>query len=270
MSSALTESEEREESVLGLNKQSSFILSPRGSRPPSIHAAAGGAEQGAVEHAFYTLGLGIGRWAGLFLSVTALACAGLTAGIVLRGKVDTDLFGSLVLRPKSRMQRETTYNRNRYDVGFNTASEVTNGVATRGGKDVLKRENLLQSARFWRDKDVMAIAVSDGGVTLTGHDVLSVKGGQPFRYTILDCWQEGSYDFFGSVSDLSPEAAPLEALGRAIVRPFYPAGAAVDEERITPYTYCLYMRLALLYLAGPERGNFNVPSTRVFGDHMLR
>ena len=111
-------------------------------------------------------------------------------------------------------RRETNYNVNRYDAGYASASEVTNAVADEGGKDVLTRKNLLQTARFWRDKDVLGVAVSEGGEAYSGRDVLVITAGtyQPIRYTLLDCWQEGAYDHFGSIGDLDPAAAQLEYL----------------------------------------------------------
>ena len=230
----------------------SFSVSPAGQRPRSIHGAMGGGEQGIVEHLFFTLGEGIGRYAVAFTLLTICGCAALTSGIWLRGSVDTELFNSLVLRPKSRMQRETNYNVNRYDAGYASASEVTNAVADEGGKDVLTRKNLLQTARFWRDKDVLGVAVSEGGEEYSGRDVLVITAGtyQPIRYTLLDCWQEGAYDHFGSIGDLDPAAAQLEYLAYEALAPFDAEAAAAAYAAppfVTPYAYCLYMRLVLLY-----------------------
>ena len=230
----------------------SFSVSPAGQRPRSIHGAMGGGEQGIVEHLFFTLGEGIGRYAVAFTLLTICGCAALTSGIWLRGSVDTELFNSLVLRPRSRMQRETNYNVNRYDAGYASASEVTNAVADEGGKDVLTRKNLLQTARFWRDKDVLGVAVSEGGEEYSGRDVLVITAGtyQPIRYTLLDCWQEGAYDHFGSIGDLDPAAAQLEYLAYEALAPFDAEAAAAAYAAppfVTPYAYCLYMRLVLLY-----------------------
>ncbi|KAH8065808.1 Histidine phosphatase [Aureococcus anophagefferens] len=142
--------------------------------------------------------------------------------------VDPRTHRSLPHLETSRMQRETNYNVNRYDAGYASASEVTNAVADEGGKDVLTRKNLLQSARFWRDKDVLGVAVSEGGEEYSGRDVLVITAGtyQPIRYTLLDCWQEGAYDHFGSIGDLDPAAAQLEYLAYEALAPFDAEAAA--------------------------------------------
>ena len=77
----------------------SFSVSPAGRRPRSIHGAMGGGEQGIVEHLFFTLGEGIGRYAVAFTLLTICGCAALTSGIWLRGSVDTELF-ILLRRPR--------------------------------------------------------------------------------------------------------------------------------------------------------------------------
>ena len=232
-------------------RSSSFAMSPAGQRPKSIHKAMVGGEQGVVEHLFFTLGEGIGRWALTFALLTVVGCAGLTSGVFLKGKVDTELFNSLVLRPRSRMQRETNYNVNRYDAGYASQSEVTNAVPSSGGKDVLTRKNLLQSAKFWRDKDVLGVEISHEGESYTGYDVLVLQGPQPYRFTIMDCWQEGAYDFFGTIGDLRDELVALEGLSFEAIAPFVVEGGS-PTPRITPYNYCLYVRLALVYTPTPD------------------
>ena len=69
---------------------------------------------------------------------------------------------------------------------------------------MLTRKNVKQAAAFWRNKDVMNVQVTHGGVTYTSLNMLSSTGPQPLRFTMLDCFQEGSYDWFGTLPALSP------------------------------------------------------------------
>ena len=126
----------------------SFSVSPAGRRPRSIHGAMGGGEQGIVEHLFFTLGEGIGRYAVAFTLLTICGCAALTSGIWLRGSVDTELFNSLVLRPKSRMQRETA------SCGRDDFREISAGKTMKHrdrhawqARDELQRESLRRGLR---------------------------------------------------------------------------------------------------------------------------
>ena len=70
------------------------------------------------------------------------------------------------------------------------------------------------------------------------------------KVMLLDCWQEGAYDHFGSIGDLDPAAAQLEYLAYEALAPFDAEAAAAAYAAppfVTPYAYCLYMRLVLLY-----------------------
>ena len=107
---------------------------------------------------------------------------------------------------------------------------------------MLARANLAQTINFFEDRAVLDVAVEVGGVRYEAMDVLASAGGQPLRQTLLDCFQEGAYDYFGTLAGLG--AGALSALADEMLAPF---GAEAGARQYTPYDWCLYGRLAVAY-----------------------
>ena len=107
---------------------------------------------------------------------------------------------------------------------------------------MLARANLAQTINFFEDRAVLDVAVEVGGVRYEAMDVLASAGGQPLRQTLLDCFQEGAYDYFGTLAGLG--AGALSALADEMLAPF---GEEPGARRHTPYDWCLYGRLAVAY-----------------------
>ncbi|KAJ8602463.1 hypothetical protein CTAYLR_001302 [Chrysophaeum taylorii] len=206
-------------------------------------------EKDFVERGFYNLGYAIqvAWWA--FLLGTLGVFLGLSSGME-DAKIEDDFYGYQVVKPQSRINREVSYYENRVDDGYVSGAENMFGMATRGGKNVLTRKNLKQLAGFSEDLNLEELAIEYRGTRFSGRDVLTFSGGtpQPFRYSILDCWQEGSFDFTGTVLSLNPAAAvAIESIEFAI--------GVFDEDAIltvTPYNWCLYARVSILFSAVPE------------------
>ncbi|EGB04274.1 hypothetical protein AURANDRAFT_67307 [Aureococcus anophagefferens] len=228
-------------------KRASTTFAKRGSRPQSLAAAMAGQEQGVVEHGFFVLGNIIAIYAPLILLVSLLLLSFVAAfGLFMRAEVDNALFTSLVLRPATRLNKESNYVKERFGEGWETTMEVANAIATSGGKNVLTRKNALQTANFWRDLDLGSIEIKYRNTKFNAVNVLALSGPQPFRFNILDCWQEGAYDFFGDLGtlgiqglvDLSYEATYSFAI-TDMNASYLPS--------VNPYTWCLYAPLVTLY-----------------------
>lgn len=193
---------------------------------------------------FGRLGYVVSRAPALTLFVVVAVALSLASGLFVKdGIVDGNLFDSLLLRPGTRVQRESDWVTKYEDDGYASGSEATNCRATRGGKNLLTRKNLLQNYRFWRDADVNNIRVEHRGEVYMSTNVLTYSGpAQPYRFTVLDCFQEGSYDYIGDVSSLSGSAALVVAVVNEIIAPF-----STVAPTITPYTWCLYLRFGIIY-----------------------
>eukprot|EP00632_Arachnochrysis_sp_CCMP2950_P011806 CAMPEP_0185695622 /NCGR_PEP_ID=MMETSP1164-20130828/4630_1 /TAXON_ID=1104430 /ORGANISM="Chrysoreinhardia sp, Strain CCMP2950" /LENGTH=1438 /DNA_ID=CAMNT_0028362483 /DNA_START=33 /DNA_END=4349 /DNA_ORIENTATION=+ len=176
-------------------------------------------------------------------------CWALGSGLFATTKsiVDTDLFDSLLLRPRTRVQRESDWVSDHEDEGYSSGSEATNGRATRGGKNVLTRKNLEQVANFWEGTHINDIAIEHRGVRYETFTVLALAGpSQPYRFTILDCFQEGVYDYVGDVRPLSASAGLIVNVVDEFMAPFL--GEDADSGvRVTPYNWCLYLRVGIPY-----------------------
>ncbi|MDA9173054.1 hypothetical protein N9O24_00560 [bacterium] len=243
----LEDVEEHEERRASTTKRVSTTFAKRGSRPQSLAAAMAGQEQGAVEHAFFVLGNLIATYAPLILLATLLVLSFVAAfGLFMRAEVDDAIFTSLVLRPATRLNKESSYVKERFGEGWETTLEVANAIATSGGKNVLTRKNALQTANFWRDLDLGSIEVKYRNTVFDAFNVLALSGPQPFRFNILDCWQEGAYDFFGDLGTLG-----IQAFVDLSYEATYGFGIATAGDgyapRVNPYTWCLYAPLVTLY-----------------------
>mmetsp|Transcript_14823 Transcript_14823/g.46626 ORF Transcript_14823/g.46626 Transcript_14823/m.46626 type:complete len:1421 (-) Transcript_14823:400-4662(-) len=220
------------------------------SRPAagSLSRSGSGAEvESMLTVCFGKVGAATGRFPGCSLCLVLAACWALASGMVVRDKiVNVDLFESLLLRPGTRLQRESDWVGKYEDVGYSSGSEATNGRATRGGKNVLSRKNLLQLVGFYRDARVHEIAIEHRGVRYDTSRVLTFSGvNQPYRFSVLDCFQEGVYDYEGDVTILGSSATLVLGVVDEVLGPFL----AADQTgvRLTPYNYCLYLRAAVLY-----------------------
>jgi hypothetical protein len=111
---------------------------------------AADADRGPGERAFYAFGkhvIGSKPW--IVLLVVAALFAALTTGLFVASGTDTDLFGSLVLRPGSRDDRESKNTHRHLKEGYESGSEATNARATRDGKNMLTRKNVKQAIDFY-------------------------------------------------------------------------------------------------------------------------
>jgi hypothetical protein len=147
--------DECQERRVSATKRVSTTFAKRGSRPQSLAAAMAGQEQGFVEHAFFVLGNIIATFAPLILFASLLILSFVAAfGLFMRAEVDDAIFTSLVLRPATRLNKESNYVKERFGEGWESTLEVANAIATSGGKNVLTRKNALQTANFWSDLDL--------------------------------------------------------------------------------------------------------------------
>jgi len=219
------------------------------------------AELGPAERAFHRFGWALGAKPWLVLLAVGALVAALGSGMFVASKSDTDLFGSLVLRPGSRLERESKNTKKRLEEGYDLGSEATNGRATRGGKNVLTRKNMKQAIDFFRAKDVGNVGISYRGVDYTAMDVIRLTGPQFYRHTILDCFQEGSYDFFATLDALG--AGQLAGLADEMLVPF---GGTPGGQHYTPYDWCLYARLAVVYTPVPDMDAHRFGDCRQFVD----
>ena len=180
---------------------------------------AADADRGPGERAFYWFGKNVvGKRPWLVLLVVAALFAALTTGLFVASKTDTDLFGSLVLRPGSRVDRESKNTHRKLVEGYESGSEATNARATRGGKNMLTRKNMKQAIAFYRKKNVNDVSVTHGGVTYESKDMLLHSPGQsgllqPVRFTTLDCFHRRDRD--GQGSD-DPRTVPESRFSRGL------------------------------------------------------
>jgi len=205
-------------------------------------AFAPDAERGIGESLFYRFGRGMGARPFIALLAVAALFIALIPGLFVSSRTDTDLFGSLILRPGTRLNRESKKTDWHLVEGYETQSEATNARSTKGSSNVLTRKHIVQMANFYRHKDVLDINYNRDGVRYSSLDMLRSTGPQPLRFTTLDCFQEGSYDFYApSLVAISERLAPLVQLTDAMLAPFGP------PHRLTPYDLCLYARLDVVY-----------------------
>lgn len=195
---------------------------------------------------FARLGWYLGRAPALVLVIVTAVATALASGLGSRDKmVDSDLFDSLLLRPRTRLQRESDWVKAYEDSGFSSGSEAVNARATSGGKNILTRANLLQAVNFFEDADIHGIQIEYRSVNYATADVLSFAGpSQPYRFSVLDCYQEGVYDYVGDVTPLGASASLVQSVVNELMTPFLEDGASV---RMTPYNWCLYLRVGILY-----------------------
>lgn len=158
-----------------------------------------------------------------------------------------------VVKPRSRINREVNYYTNRVDEGYVSGAETTFGVATSGGKNVLARSNLKEAWKFYRDVRLTDVAIEYRGVRYSGRDVLTFQPPtpQPYRFVLMDCWQEGSFDFEGDVMDIIPAAETAVLTMDTAVAPFSEEDQG-SELTVTPYNWCIYARIGLLFGAVPQ------------------
>lgn len=158
-----------------------------------------------------------------------------------------------VVKPRSRINREVNYYSNRVDEGYVSGAETTFGAATSGGKNVLSRSNLKETWKFYRDVKLPDLAIEYRGTRYSGRDVLTFQppAPQPYRFLVLDCWQEGSFDFEGDVLDIIPPTETAVMTMDTAVAPFV-EGDQDSELVVTPYNWCLYARIGLLFGAVPQ------------------
>jgi len=194
---------------------------------------------------FGRLGRMLAEYPWLAIVFMVAVSGALSSGWFRDNLVNKKLFESLLLRPRTRLLRETERWNERENDGYASTNEATNGQATRGGKNVLTRKNMAQVYRFFRDARVPEMEISHRGVTYTAPDVLRYGGSQPYRFTVLDCYQEGAYDYRGEdLTDLT-DAATANLLVGIVDELLAPFGQRTPS--ITPYSWCLYARLGVAY-----------------------
>ena len=199
---------------------------------------------------FGRLGCVTGRYPKSCLAVVLTSCWCLGLALwVSEDIVDTDLFGSLMLRPRTRLQREAGWVDKFRDDGYNGGGIYTNVRATRGGKNMLTRKNLLQVANFFADAQINEIKIEHRGITYDMPRMLSLAGvKQPYRFSPLDCFQEGVYDFDGDITVLGPSMNIVVSIINEFMSPFLSDNGRDNGVRVTPYNWCLYLRLGFVYL----------------------
>eukprot|EP00635_Sarcinochrysidales_sp_CCMP3193_P013522 CAMPEP_0118910582 /NCGR_PEP_ID=MMETSP1166-20130328/12657_1 /TAXON_ID=1104430 /ORGANISM="Chrysoreinhardia sp, Strain CCMP3193" /LENGTH=1419 /DNA_ID=CAMNT_0006850049 /DNA_START=89 /DNA_END=4348 /DNA_ORIENTATION=+ len=209
----------------------------------------GGQSMNGLERGFFLLGKTVGRFWYACLAATLAVYVALALGL-WDGAIEDDFFGYQVIKPRSRLQRETNYYESRVDEGYVGGSETVLAVSTESGKNVLNRKNLMQAADFLDAQNMVDIGISYRDTTITGREVLLLQPPtpQPFRFTVLDCWQEGSFDFDGTIVTINPDAQqPLDVIVYT-VEPFYTS----EIPAVTPYNYCLFARVGLLFAPIPD------------------
>ena len=75
------------------------------------------------------------------------------------------------------------------------------------------------------------------GAVLSGFSALSMAAPvAPSRYTVLDCWQEGSFDFYATLDGLLGTGTALHDYVFAVLEPFNVTGGSAALT-LTPYNW---------------------------------
>lgn len=148
--------------------------------------------------------------------------------------IEDDFYKIQVVKPRSRLSREVRYYSNRVNDGYVVGTEILFAAATRGGKNVLSRKSLKQIWGFMRDLRLFDLAIEHRGTRISGRDVLNFQPPtpQPYRFIVLDCWQEGDFDFYGTVANIVPPMVSSVADIQTTLDPFL-----ADDVEVEPNPY---------------------------------
>lgn len=177
-------------------------------------------------------------------TVVATALA-LGSGMLVEKKiVDTKLFDSLLLRPGTRLQRESDWVLDSEEPGHarTAGTELTSARATGGTREILRRKNLEQVASFFEQAGVLDVSVEYRGYTFNSTNSLRFAGSQPYKFTVLDCFQEGAHDYVGDVRSVG--AGLVAVVVEEFMSPF-------GNATVTPYNWCIYLRIGVPYAPSP-------------------
>jgi hypothetical protein len=145
--------------------------------------------------------------------LVTFACA---IGLVVAAQLESDLH-TLITKEGSDLDLQLHYYESHTSPGYGTALELIDAAPTGKDNNALSKDNLLQWWAFMSETNLLGLSVKIGGssdVTLSGMTALSMAAPvAPSRYTVLDCWQEGSFDFFANLDGLLGKCAVAVDLG---------------------------------------------------------